>query len=96
MAGKVSEAVDFARLLMSDDGVDAGALYNLACLFAVCNDPERNINALRASIGKGLRDIEHINRDSDLDLIRNTAEFEELIKELKEKITSEQKLTTND
>ncbi len=96
MAGKVSEAVDFARLLISDDGVDAGALYNLACLFAVCNDPERTINALRASIGKGLRDIEHINHDPDLDLIRNTAEFEELIKELKEKITSEQTLTTND
>ena len=41
---------------------------------------------LRRSIGKGFQNIEGFRRDPDLDPLRGMLEFEELMKELEEKI----------
>lgn len=45
---------------------------------------------LRRSVDKGYKNIDDFRRDPSLDPLRGTPEFEELMKELEQKIVQEQ------
>ncbi|MEP7235572.1 MAG: hypothetical protein ABI778_09775 [Ignavibacteriota bacterium] len=44
-----------------------------------------------APLRKGYRNIENFRRDPDLDPLRGTPEFEELVKELEEKVAKDER-----
>ncbi|MDP4230573.1 MAG: TIR domain-containing protein [Bacteroidota bacterium] len=82
MVGRESEALTEADTLSAVQSMDGYALYNLACLYLHCHRPERVMSMLRRSVEKGFRNLETFRRDPDLDPLRSTPEFEELIREL--------------
>lgn len=59
--------------------------YDAACLYSIMDEKEKAIAYLREALEAGYRKFAHINRDRDLNNIRNTAEFKALIKEYEEK-----------
>ncbi len=95
-AGEHERAVSEAGKLEEMEGLDSAALYNLACIYLHEGDSESGLRSLQKSVERGFRAIETFRRDPDLDPLRGTPEFEELMKELEEKISNVQKLTTND
>lgn len=60
-----------------------GNLYDAACLYSLMGDKERAINYLRQALEHGYNRFTHIEKDDDLDNIRNEEEFKQLIEEYK-------------
>lgn len=56
-----------------------GNLYDAACLYSLMGDKEEAINYLRLAFEHGFNRFTHIERDDDLDNIRNEKEFKQLI-----------------
>ncbi|HEY3875571.1 MAG TPA: TIR domain-containing protein [Candidatus Kapabacteria bacterium] len=82
MAGRDAEALAAAEKLSLVESLDGAALYNLACLYLKLHAQERGMEMLRAAIAKGFRNIEDFRSDPDLAPLRETPEFEALMKEL--------------
>jgi tetratricopeptide (TPR) repeat protein len=61
---------------------DSTALYNLACLYSLTSKKEKALDYLEKSIKAGFTNAGHIQKDSDLDNIRNEEKYKELIKKL--------------
>ena len=53
--------------------------YNLACLYALQNRPEKSVVALRTAIEKGYDDWTNIATDKDLENIHGTGYFETIM-----------------
>jgi len=64
----------------------AHSVYNLACVESLLKNEKPALDNLQRAIDLGWQDFEHIDRDSDLDFIRNTPRFKDIIEKLKEKI----------
>lgn len=79
--GHKQEAIDFMNNLMKK-GENKSICYEAACLYSIMNDVSTSIMYLRKSIELGHRDFNHFKRDRDLNNIRQTAEFKELIQEV--------------
>ena len=66
---------------------DANACYNLACVHSLKKQKTMALRALRLSVDLGFDKLEHLDKDSDLDYIRNEKAFGDirllLIKKLK-------------
>lgn len=63
---------------------DELTLYNLACAYALHGDmSDEAIEALKASVEAGFNDHRHMERDPDLDSVRDTDGFKELIDSLR-------------
>lgn len=67
--------------------------YNAACLYSIMNEKEKAIEHMRKALERGCRGFAHISRDEDLDNIRNTKEFNDLIAEYKKKLANETSAT---
>ncbi len=78
---------------LSEVDLDGAACYNLSCLYLKASDTVRGLSLLRRSVGKGYQNIEDFRHDPDLAPLRGTPEFDAIIKELEERIASEQKNT---
>ena len=80
-AGRYDEAVDlYRRLLERRPEYSITITYNLACLFALKNDPATAVTWLKESIASGFSQVELLAVDRDLDNIRQTPAFRALIK----------------
>jgi hypothetical protein len=53
----------------------------MACEYAKQNKTEKSLTWLEKAIGKGFRNWKHIKADKDLDSIRSSARYKELIKD---------------
>jgi TolB-like protein len=91
MANRTDESLQEADKLSEVESLDGYACYNLACLYLKALDTVKGLSMLRRSTGKGFQNIDDFRRDPDLAPLRGTPEFEELMKELEEKISSEKK-----
>ena len=85
MAGRDTEALEEGEKLSSIESLDGIALYNLACLYLLLQDPVRGMAMLRRSVEKGFSAIIAFHRDPDLDPLREREDFKALVKELEEK-----------
>ncbi len=56
--------------------------YNLACLYSLKKEKEKALKYLLKAIENGYKNLSHIEKDSDLDYIRNEKEFQEIISKL--------------
>ena len=60
-----------------------GNKYNLACILAQQGKKKKAANALKEAVELGFRNLEILKADSDLDSIRETAGYKEVIQKLK-------------
>ena len=98
-SGKVSEAVDEITLLMNaaeDKSVSQPwtfvEWFDAACFFSIASEKSsdkkeeyaaRSLELLTRAVKAGFIDVEHLQRDSDLEPIRERAEFKQLLETIK-------------
>jgi tetratricopeptide (TPR) repeat protein len=56
--------------------------YNLACSYSLVGDIDLSIASLERAIELGYDDLEHLERDRDLDPVRQHPRFSELVKKI--------------
>lgn len=81
--GQKEKAIEVLNKMLDKD--KKGNCYDAACLYSIMGEKEKALSYLHQSLEDGFRRFAHINRDRDLDNIRNTVEFKALIKEYEEK-----------
>ena len=59
-------------------------LYHMACRHALLGQQEEALRMLKESIAKGYNDLEQIKSDANLQSLRSTEEFQNLIRELRD------------
>ena len=64
---------------------DPTVLYNLACDYSLLNKKSLSLKALEESLKLGYRDIEYIFKDPDLENLRESKRFSQLIDRFKDK-----------
>ncbi|MCP4214466.1 MAG: tetratricopeptide repeat protein [bacterium] len=57
--------------------------YYLACCHSLQKDKEKALQYLRKSIDVGFKNLAHIEKDKDLDFIRDEKEYKEIITTIK-------------
>ena len=60
---------------------NTGVYYNISCLFAIQNDQEKTIEWLGRALEKGYDGWEKIKNDPDLECIRDSSYYQEIIKD---------------
>ncbi len=83
--GKCERALAEYRRAIQVDPENQIAWYNIACALSRLQRTEEAIDALRKAIQFGYDDVEWMKRDTDLDHIRETNGYAELVRELEKK-----------
>jgi serine/threonine-protein kinase len=96
-AGDHAQAVAEANAVAGLQGVPAPGLYDLACVCALASAAvkgdakladryaARAVELLRQAVAKGYRDVEHVQKDPDLGLLRGREDFQKQLKDLEAK-----------
>ena len=82
--GRIDDAIAHQNVILEKHPTKEN-YYDAACLYSLMNNLTESIKHLRLSFEKGYRDFVHIENDTDMDNIRNTNEFIELVEEWKRK-----------
>jgi TolB-like protein len=77
--GRRDEGLAWARRAAEADPEDAGVRYNVACLYALEGEIESAIAALEEAFAVGFANREWIERDPDLDPLRDHPRFQALL-----------------
>ena len=85
-ADEPERAIEALSPLLAKESLDGVSLYNIACLYVRLNHPTHAIEALRRTVASGFTQIDFFHTDPDLEPLRSTAEFSELLKELEGKL----------
>jgi hypothetical protein len=89
-AGEHVRATATADQLIKSGITDPNQLYDTACVFALAaaqakektladRYAARSVTLLRQAIDRGFKDLEHMQKDSDLDVLRGRADFQKLL-----------------
>jgi tetratricopeptide (TPR) repeat protein len=78
--GFLVHALAELKLVVNLDPSDSRSMYNIACVYSLRNNTESALRWLERSIDNGYKDFEFMNDDPDLDNIRNSPKYIELIK----------------
>lgn len=83
--GQRDKAADFMQRYLDnpDEGDADGGNYDAACLYSLMGETDKALIYLREALKRGYRRFAHIEVDHDLDNIRNTQQFRDLIQEYK-------------
>lgn len=65
--------------IIARDPTDSGSYYDAACLYSRMKDKDKALAHLEKALRLGYKRFAHIDRDSDLDFLRETPEFKALI-----------------
>lgn len=77
--GKYDESIELYGKIVANSPEDFIAHYNLACAYSLKGDLSAALDALETSIEAGYSDFAHMERDSDLDNIRNESRYKSLL-----------------
>lgn len=77
--GRDDYALQWMNRIVGYNPSDPGNYYDKACLCSRMNLIEESNEALEEALAKGYRAFAHIEHDDDLDPIRNTTKFKEII-----------------
>ena len=80
--GQKDKAIEILNKMLNKD--KKGNCYDAACLYSIMGEKDKALSYLQQSLEDGFRRFAHIKRDRDLDNIRNTAEFNALLKKYEE------------
>jgi hypothetical protein len=78
-AMKYAEAEKVIAQALEIDPNESTNIYNMACLKALCDDPDVAMNFLEKSAELGFEDFIHIEQDTDLDSLRSLPRFKAMI-----------------
>lgn len=81
-ARRYDEALAEFRRVLEVDERNSIALYNMACAFSLMGRPDDAVDYLGRSVDAGFHDLDHIRQDSDLDNIRDTDGYRDIIRRL--------------
>ena len=73
-----------------------GNYYEAACMYSLMGEKEKSLECLRKALEGGYYRFAHMRRDKDLDNIRDTPEFESLLREFQEVLKKEVSNDTGD
>jgi len=77
--GRPAEGLEWGARAVELDPVDAGVRYNVACLFAVAGRPDDALRYIEEAVRTGFGNRNWLERDPDLDSIRDMPRFRELM-----------------
>lgn len=80
--GNKEKAVEYMEKILEEEE-DKGNLYDAACLYSLMGEKEKSLDYLEKSFQKGWRAFVHMENDSDLDNIRDTQRYKELVEKYK-------------
>ncbi len=84
--GKTDKAIEYNQRVLDSFPDDAGCFYDAACLYARMGDTQKSLQYLRTSFEKGYHRFAHIEKDDDLEAVRKTRAYQDLVAEFKSKI----------
>lgn len=79
--GRLQDGLAVDKRLVSLRPEDPTARYNLACRYALLQQPDLALATLREAIELGYRDFRHMQEDRDLESIRKDPRFRKLLRE---------------
>jgi TolB-like protein/Flp pilus assembly protein TadD len=77
--GRTEEGLRWAREALILDPDDAGVRYNVACFYSVAGEQDAALDCLEEAVRQGLGNREWLERDPDLDPLRETPRFKALL-----------------
>jgi TolB-like protein/Flp pilus assembly protein TadD len=80
--GEREQGLHWAERALTIDPDDAGVLYNVACLYAVEGLVDEALDCLSRAVGRGLGNREWLERDPDMDRLRDDSRFQALAAEM--------------
>jgi tetratricopeptide (TPR) repeat protein len=81
--GKYEEAIESYKQAIRIDPDSADVHYNLACCYSLLGNANKALESLGKAIDLGYNDIKYMENDSDLDGLRDEADYKKLINKLK-------------
>lgn len=76
------KALEIDKRLVSLLPEDSVCHYNLACSYALLNQPDKAFSELEMAVLLGYNNVEHLMKDPDFNNIRQDPRFQELVKKL--------------
>lgn len=82
-AGRIADGLKMDRKLVRLEPANPTAHYNLACSLALCKKRPDALRALRTAVSLGYDDLDWMEQDPDLEILKNDPEFRKLLSQLK-------------
>ncbi len=89
--GQYEKAIAAMDSIIARDEEKAGNYYDAACLYARMGDKHRALEYLEKSLELGYRRFSHMERDADMDLLRDTEEYKALIRKYRQAEAGDEK-----
>ena len=83
--GQNDKAIAAMDTIIARDEDRAGSYYDAACLYSRMENKEKALHYLEKAMEMGYRRFAHIERDHDMDFIRNSEEFKTVITKYKKR-----------
>lgn len=81
--GQYDKAIAAMDSIIARDSTDSGNYYDAACLYSRMKDKDNALKHLEKSLQLGYNRFAHIERDFDMDFLRETEEFKALLEKYK-------------
>ena len=81
--GRITDGLKMDRKLVRLDPENPTAHYNLACSLALCRKRPDALRSLRKALALGYDDLDWMQRDPDLEILKHDPEFQQLLRQLK-------------
>ncbi len=81
--GRVADGLKMDRKLVRLEPDNPTAHYNLACSLALCKKRPAALRSLRKAVSLGYDDLDWMQQDPDLELLKSDPEFQQLLSQLK-------------
>lgn len=82
--GQYDKAIEMMDSIIAREEDRAGSYYDAACLYSLMDNKQKALEYLEKSLELGYRRFAHIERDQDMDPIRDMEEFKALILKYKQ------------
>ena len=81
--GRIADGLKMDRKLVRLEPDNPTAHYNLACSLALCKKRPDALKSLRKAVSLGYDDLDWMEQDPDLEILKNDPEFRQLLSQLK-------------
>lgn len=81
--GRITDGLKMDRKLVRLEPDNATAHYNLACSLALCKKRPDALKSLRKAVSLGYKDVDWMEQDPDLEILKKDPEFQQLLSQLK-------------
>jgi tetratricopeptide (TPR) repeat protein len=86
--GRYKEGLKLDQRLVKLRPEDPVAHYNLACSYSLLENPDAAFKALEKAVALGYKDLDHMERDKDLNNLRQDDRYQVLIERAKKNLHS--------